>query len=292
MESTPVGDVVYSNCTGSSVETCHRVGAPTMESPDRGDRQVPCRKGHPHRTIPSSPGWMNPFPSSTIVTVLLSTSIILAIVWAPVAVMAAPPSPNKDVSSSSASSSSSSSTEVQVPYNPSVFATVFGNVPYVRTVGGKSSAKPMQSSAAQRDVDKDSSRESSATSEDYADNEGYPSGFWTYLLRPGFAFQSDSQLKETTNSTSDDEVPSHQKGKCKDGLIIPAWHPLEPLSMGDRWARGIIYFLGLVYMFVGISIIADRFMAAIEVITSLERQVSRTEVLPFRVWACNCVYVR
>ena len=116
------------------------------------------------------------------------------------------------------------------------------------------------------------SRESSST-DDYEVVDGDSPGFWTYLLRPGFAFQSESQLKEPTNAT-DDEVPPYQKGKCKDGLILPAWRPLDPLSTGDRWARGILYFLGLAYFFVGISIVADRFMAAIEVITSLEKQVS------------------
>ncbi|OQR69661.1 sodium/calcium exchanger 1-like, partial [Tropilaelaps mercedesae] len=143
------------------------------------------------------------------------------------------------------------SNEVRIAYNPSVFSTVFAGVPYVKATPDA--------------TDKETSKESSATSEDYESADGYPSGFWTYLLRPGFAFQSDSQLTEATKNGTPVE-----KGKCKNGLILPVWSPVEPLSMGDRWARGLVYFLGLCYFFVGISIIADRFMAAIEVITSLE----------------------
>lgn len=199
-------------------------------SPDRS----PYADHHPRRRL------LNCRISSVL---LLSIAVFIC---GTVTVLAAPPS-NKD--------SSSASSEVQVPYNPSIFSTVFRNVPYVKPAKGG---------------EKETSKESSAA-EDYESVDGYPTGFWTYLLRPGFAFQSDSQMKEVTNVTDD---KAHEKGKCKDGLIIPAWRPLEPLSTGDRWARGIIYFLGLCYMFVGISIIADRFMAAIEVITSLERQVS------------------
>ncbi|KAL2087310.1 hypothetical protein ACEWY4_018369 [Coilia grayii] len=39
-------------------------------------------------------------------------------------------------------------------------------------------------------------------------------------------------------------------------------------------ARATIYFVGLMYMFLGVSIIADRFMASIEVITSQEKEIT------------------
>ncbi|XP_071778453.2 sodium/calcium exchanger 1a isoform X9 [Centroberyx gerrardi] len=42
----------------------------------------------------------------------------------------------------------------------------------------------------------------------------------------------------------------------------------------DRIARATIYFVALAYMFLGVSIIADRFMASIEVITSQEKQIT------------------
>ncbi|XP_060938930.1 sodium/calcium exchanger 3 isoform X6 [Limanda limanda] len=60
--------------------------------------------------------------------------------------------------------------------------------------------------------------------------------------------------------------------------------------MGDKIARVIVYFVAMIYMFLGVSIIADRFMAAIEVITSQEREVvikrpnGETTTTTIRVW--------
>lgn len=77
---------------------------------------------------------------------------------------------------------------------------------------------------------------------------------------------------------------------CQDGLVIPCWHPLENLGVGTRILRGIVYFLFLLYLFIGVSIISDRFMAAIEVITSQEREVSihkkngERQIVVVRVW--------
>ncbi|XP_074484028.1 sodium/calcium exchanger 1a isoform X1 [Sebastes fasciatus] len=60
---------------------------------------------------------------------------------------------------------------------------------------------------------------------------------------------------------------------CVEGVILPVWKPENP-AFTDRLARATIYFVGLFYMFLGVSIIADRFMASIEVITSQERQIT------------------
>lgn len=60
---------------------------------------------------------------------------------------------------------------------------------------------------------------------------------------------------------------------CKVGVILPVWKPVNP-AFPERLARASIYFVGMVYMFLGVSIIADRFMASIEVITSQERQIT------------------
>ncbi|XP_076013656.1 sodium/calcium exchanger 3 isoform X10 [Genypterus blacodes] len=60
--------------------------------------------------------------------------------------------------------------------------------------------------------------------------------------------------------------------------------------MGDKIARVIVYFVAMIYMFLGVSIIADRFMAAIEVITSQEREIiikrpnGETTTTTIRVW--------
>ncbi|CAG0923494.1 unnamed protein product, partial [Notodromas monacha] len=59
---------------------------------------------------------------------------------------------------------------------------------------------------------------------------------------------------------------------------------------GDRFVRALVYFLGLCYLFIGVSIIADRFMAAIEVITSQEKEVTvkrsdgSRQIIVVRVW--------
>ncbi|XP_072842269.2 sodium/calcium exchanger 3 isoform X4 [Pogona vitticeps] len=61
--------------------------------------------------------------------------------------------------------------------------------------------------------------------------------------------------------------------ECKEGVILPIWYPENP-SMGDKIARVIVYFVAMIYMFLGVSIIADRFMASIEVITSQEKTIT------------------
>lgn len=77
---------------------------------------------------------------------------------------------------------------------------------------------------------------------------------------------------------------------CTDGMLLPAWTPVTNLSKGDVVARGLVYFAALVYIFVGVSIVADRFMAAIEVITSKEKEVvirrpdGETRTVSVRVW--------
>ncbi|ELU04186.1 hypothetical protein CAPTEDRAFT_128764 [Capitella teleta] len=77
---------------------------------------------------------------------------------------------------------------------------------------------------------------------------------------------------------------------CKAGVILPLWTPVDNLSAGDQAARAIVYFVSLMFMFLGVSIIADRFMAAIEVITSKEREVTikkpngETAVVSVRIW--------
>jgi solute carrier family 8 (sodium/calcium exchanger) len=55
-------------------------------------------------------------------------------------------------------------------------------------------------------------------------------------------------------------------------VLLPAWRPLE-IPECTRWFRAFVYLLALGYLFFGVSIVADRFMAAIEVITSQEKVV-------------------
>ncbi|XP_053085431.1 sodium/calcium exchanger 1a isoform X6 [Pangasianodon hypophthalmus] len=76
---------------------------------------------------------------------------------------------------------------------------------------------------------------------------------------------------------------------CKEGVILPIWRPENP-SFGDKLARATIYFVAMAYMFLGVSIIADRFMASIEVITSQEKEITikkpngETTTATVRIW--------
>ncbi|XP_062286678.1 sodium/calcium exchanger 1b isoform X4 [Scomber scombrus] len=71
--------------------------------------------------------------------------------------------------------------------------------------------------------------------------------------------------------------------------MLPIWEPQNP-SFGDKVARATVYFVALVYMFLGVSIIADRFMASIEVITSQEKEITikkpngETTTTTVRIW--------
>ncbi|XP_026106999.1 sodium/calcium exchanger 1-like, partial [Carassius auratus] len=76
---------------------------------------------------------------------------------------------------------------------------------------------------------------------------------------------------------------------CSDGVVLPVWNPQNP-SVGDKVARAIVYFVALIYMFLGMSIIADRFMSSIEVITSQEKEITikkpngETTTATVRIW--------
>ncbi|XP_064185188.1 sodium/calcium exchanger 1-like [Anguilla rostrata] len=76
---------------------------------------------------------------------------------------------------------------------------------------------------------------------------------------------------------------------CSVGVVLPVWNPQNP-SVGDKVARAIVYFVALIYMFLGMSIIADRFMSSIEVITSQEKEITikkpngETTTTTVRVW--------
>ncbi|VDN91916.1 unnamed protein product [Brugia pahangi] len=82
------------------------------------------------------------------------------------------------------------------------------------------------------------------------------------------------------NQTETDTIKN-----CVDGMIIPIWRPYLHLNIGDRIFRGVIYFFIIAYVFLGVSIVADRFMSSIEVITSMERtvQVKRPGLEPLKV---------
>ncbi|KYM82810.1 Sodium/calcium exchanger 1 [Atta colombica] len=78
--------------------------------------------------------------------------------------------------------------------------------------------------------------------------------------------------------------------RCEPGLVIPLWRPENNLHLIDIIFRGLVYFFLLLYLFIGVSIISDRFMAAIEVITSKEKELvvrrhgREPQIIVVRVW--------
>lgn len=103
----------------------------------------------------------------------------------------------------------------------------------------------------------------------------------------------------STEASMDDPIDNttviigrlHDDGaNCQEGLMLPVWLPQDHLTWGDRLSRGSIYFMVMLYLFIGVSIVSDRFMAAIEVITSKEKEVKirkangETQIVVVRVW--------
>ncbi|XP_026154738.1 sodium/calcium exchanger 3 isoform X1 [Mastacembelus armatus] len=112
---------------------------------------------------------------------------------------------------------------------------------------------------------------------------------WLGLISVAVAFFCTEARTTPSPQLSPSNGTCEGNSKCHAGIILPIWYPEDP-SMGDKIARVIVYFVALIYMFLGVSIIADRFMAAIEVITSQEREVvikrpnGETTTTTIRVW--------
>ncbi|KAM4011882.1 sodium/calcium exchanger 2-like [Anomaloglossus baeobatrachus] len=94
---------------------------------------------------------------------------------------------------------------------------------------------------------------------------------------------TSSEISENGNCTAS------QVAQCQPGIMLPVWSPHNP-STGDKAARAVVYFVAMLYLFLGVSIIADRFMASIEVITSQEKEITltkpngETSVATVRIW--------
>ncbi|XP_033973169.1 sodium/calcium exchanger 2-like [Trematomus bernacchii] len=98
---------------------------------------------------------------------------------------------------------------------------------------------------------------------------------------------SPEQPQPSGNTTGKTVCPGEVV--CRPGVLLPVWLPLNP-PLGEQAGRAIVYFACLMYIFLGVSIITDRFMASIEVITSQEKEVTitkangETTVTTVRVW--------
>lgn len=103
--------------------------------------------------------------------------------------------------------------------------------------------------------------------------------------------ESDSESERSTSTECGHTHAETKCGvKCRDGLILPVWQPIDNITWGDRFARGLVYFLVMCYLFLGVSIVSDRFMAAIEKITAIEKEVivrkpdGQSQIIVVRVW--------
>ncbi|XP_044070419.1 sodium/calcium exchanger 1b isoform X2 [Siniperca chuatsi] len=109
-------------------------------------------------------------------------------------------------------------------------------------------------------------------------------------LHPSLAGAPPEQsLGGSVLAVSTNKTECSKAEPCAKGVILPIWEPQNP-SFGDKVARATVYFVALAYMFLGVSIIADRFMASIEVITSQEKEITikkpngETTTTTVRIW--------
>lgn len=79
-------------------------------------------------------------------------------------------------------------------------------------------------------------------------------------------------LQQTVNAT---EGCQSLRTECKPGIVLPVWggNPSTGVIVG----RAFVYLLALLFLFLGVSIISDRFMSAIEIITSKEKEIRVTD---------------
>merc|ERR1719295_2087054 len=63
------------------------------------------------------------------------------------------------------------------------------------------------------------------------------------------------------------------------------------MAIGDRFGRGLLYGILMIYLFIGVAIASDKFMESIEMITAQEKEVSvkdprtgKTQAVVVKVW--------
>jgi len=110
----------------------------------------------------------------------------------------------------------------------------------------------------------------------------------------GVLFVSAFAKEKKPDTTAAPEEDANKGVNCQDGLIIPLWGNetiIQSASFGDRFGRGILYILLMLYLFIGVAIASDKFMESIEMITAQEKEVSvkdpktgKTHVVVVKVW--------
>ena len=90
----------------------------------------------------------------------------------------------------------------------------------------------------------------------------------------------------------DDEHEEESTGiNCDDGLVVPLWPGTDDMSIGDRFGRGLLYATLMLYLFIGVAIVSDKFMESIEMITAQEKEMSvvdprtgKSQIIIVKVW--------
>jgi len=102
------------------------------------------------------------------------------------------------------------------------------------------------------------------------------------------AFASEDADAE---AEGDDEPKVSTGINCEDGLLIPLWPGTDDMSMGDRFGRGLLYAVLMLWLFIGVAIVSDKFMESIEMITAQEKEVAvqdprtgKTQIVIVKVW--------
>merc|ERR1711962_347485 len=114
----------------------------------------------------------------------------------------------------------------------------------------------------------------------------------TALLMVGALAQDEGEENGNDAEGDGTEIVVESSGiNCDDGLLIPLWPGTDEMSAGDRFGRGLLYATLMLYLFIGVAIVSDKFMESIEMITAQEKEVTikdprtgKTQVIIVKVW--------
>jgi len=106
------------------------------------------------------------------------------------------------------------------------------------------------------------------------------------------ASATNTTASTATTAAPGKGCPATENIMCKDGVLLPAWiTPGNDSGKGWVAVKAFVYFICMVILFIGISIISDRFMAAIEVITSQEKEITikdkssgKKHIVTVKIW--------
>merc|ERR1719184_330385 len=112
------------------------------------------------------------------------------------------------------------------------------------------------------------------------------------LLMVGTLAQDEGEENGNDAEGDGTEIVVESSGiNCDDGLLIPLWPGTDEMSAGDRFGRGLLYATFMLYLFIGVAIVSDKFMESIEMITAQEKEMSitnpktgKSQVVIVKVW--------